>query len=131
MINEGLTDKSMDCFGKAAGLFERTVNDFPGCEPAAKAYRSAGDCYRKLGEYNKSIHWYQKVVDEYPNFETAWNALFLVGRNYEELEKSAAIAESEADVKIKAAYEKLLRDYPRCKAAKYAGFWLSRHSGSQ
>jgi TolA-binding protein len=109
-------------------IFERVAREFPGTTPVPKACRSAGDCYRKLGEYEESIRCYKKVVDDYPDFETAWNALFQIGRNYEDLKKSGAIAKSEVDAKIKAAYEQLLEKYPSCPGARHARRWLSRYN---
>lgn len=95
---------------------------------AIDGYYYAGGCYGKLGKYTKSTQCYQKVVDGCPDYEYAWNAQFMVGRNYEELRESGAISESEADTKIKTAYEQLLRKYPNCSAAKPAMDWLSRHN---
>jgi TolA-binding protein len=123
--NEG---RSRDSFGKAAEIFERVIDEYPGCDVMPRAYRSAGDCYRKLGDYEKSIQFYQKVVDDYPRFRTAWNALFLVGRNYEDLKRVGSLAKSEADLKTKAAYERLLEEYPTCPGANHARRWLSRYN---
>jgi TolA-binding protein len=126
-INEGQTNESPHAFQRAAEIFERVTNDFAGSDPVAKACRSAGDCYRKTGDYQTSITWYQRVVDDYPSFRGAGNALFMVGRNYEELGKSGVIAKPQADAKIRAAYERLLDRYPGCQGARYARLWLSGH----
>ncbi|MHC4157003.1 MAG: tetratricopeptide repeat protein [Planctomycetota bacterium] len=125
--NQGLESEASRCFRKAALIFERVMARFPGSDAVPRALRCAGDCYRKLGEYEESIRCYQKIVDDHPSFETAWNALFLVGRNYEDLKKSGAIAKSDADLKIKAAYEQLLEEYPSCPGARHARRWLSRY----
>ena len=118
--HEGLTDKSKDCFQKAATIWETVINEHPSFIEIPKVCCWAGDCYRKLGKYEKSIVCYQKVADDYPGYGMAWNALFLVGRNYENLKKSGAISKSEADSKTRAAYKQLLERYPDCKAAKIA-----------
>ena len=105
------------------------MNELPAsidATPHACCY--AGDCYRKLGEYEKSIEYYERIVDDYSGDRMAWNALFLVGLNYEELKKSGSLWKSEADLKIKAAYQQLLEKYPDCKAAGHARRWLSRHN---
>jgi tetratricopeptide (TPR) repeat protein len=126
--NEGLESEARDCFQEATTIFEKVIDQLPRSVVTPRAYRSAGDCYRKLGEYEESIRCYQKIVDDHPGFETAWNALFLVGRNYEDLKKSGAIAKSEVDAKIKAAYEELLEKYPSCPGARHARRWLSRYN---
>lgn len=104
--------------------------DFPpGTELSSKAvegYYYAAGCYGQLDLYEKSIQCYQRVVDDCPDYELAWNAQFLVGRNYESLKKSGVLTESQANPKIRAAYERILQAYPDTKAAKYAQKWLSR-----
>ncbi|MHC4387745.1 MAG: tetratricopeptide repeat protein [Planctomycetota bacterium] len=125
--NEGLESQAMGCFREAAATFQKLIDQFPRSVVIPRACRSAGDCYRKLQEYEESIRCYQKIVDDHPGFETAWNALFLVGRNYEDLKKSGAIAKSEADSKTKAAYEQLLEKYPSCPGVRHARRWLSRY----
>ncbi|MHC4154168.1 MAG: tetratricopeptide repeat protein [Planctomycetota bacterium] len=125
--NEGLESQAMGCFREAAATFQKVIDRFPRSVVIPRVCRSAGDCYRKLGEYEESIRCYHKIVDDHPGFETAWHALFLVGRNYEDLKKSGAIAKSEADVKIKAAYEQLLEKYPSCPGVRHARRWLSRY----
>ncbi|MHC4475273.1 MAG: tetratricopeptide repeat protein [Planctomycetota bacterium] len=125
---EGLSYQAADCFKKAAAIFGKVMNEFPGANVAAKSCSSGGDCYRKLGQYEDSIRCYQKVVDDYPGFKTAWNALFLIGLNYEDLKKHDAIAKSEADAKIRAVYEQLLEKHPSCTGADHARQWLSSYS---
>ena len=125
---EGLTGKSRDYFQKAAAIWEAVVNEHPGFFETAKVCCWAGDCYRKLGEYEKSITYYQKVADDYPGYNMAWNALFMVGRSYENLKESGVLSTSEADSRTRAAYEQLLARYPDCKAARIASRWLSRHN---
>ena len=51
----------------------------------------------------------------------------MIGRNYEDLKKSGAISEAEADTKIRAVYGQLVEKYPNCPVAKTAGQWLSDH----
>jgi tetratricopeptide (TPR) repeat protein len=127
-VNKDLSDQAEGCFQKAALVFDRVANEFPGADIVPKALRSAGDCYRKLGRYDESTRCFQKLVDDYPGFETAWNALFTIGRNYEDLKQSGAISKSDADLKMKAAYAELLKEYPSCPGTKHARRWLSRHN---
>ncbi|MHC4867871.1 MAG: tetratricopeptide repeat protein [Planctomycetota bacterium] len=127
-VNKDLTEQAEGCFQNAALVFEMVANEFPGAGEVPKALRSAGDCHRKLGRYDESTRCFQKVVDDYPDFETAWNALFQIGRNYEDLKESGAISKSEADSKVRAVYEQLLRKHPSCPGAKHARRWLSRRN---
>jgi len=124
---EGLDNQAKDSFQKALAIYEMVKNRVPGYVATADTLCWTGACYRALGEYEKSIECYQKVVDDYPSYHMAWNALFLVGRNYEELKKSGAISPSEADPKIKAAYQQLLEKYPDSKPSAIAQNWLNKN----
>jgi len=124
---KGLSSQARDCSQKAAAIFEMVISGFSDPVWTPRACCWAGDCYNKLGEYGRSIDCYQKTVDDYPGYSLAGHALFMVGRNYESMEKSGLISKSEADLKIRAVYEQLLEKYPACKMAKYVRHWLSRH----
>lgn len=87
-----------------------------------------GQYYRKNGDYEKSNSYYQKVVDEFPQYHLSWNALFVIGDNYQKLSELGVISKTEANQKTIAAYQKLLQDYPDCKAAKVAQNWLNKNS---
>lgn len=124
---QGLSGQARDYFRRAAAVWETVLSKFSGAGVIPQACSWAGDCYRKLGEYQKSTVCYQKIVSEYPNSRMASNAQFLVGRNYEDMHKSGVISDSEAETKVKAAYQQLLQNYPDCKAARYVQSWLISH----
>ena len=126
---EGLEAEARDSFTKALIVWERIITQLPESQSIGlkHAYFFSAVCYRRLGKYEKSIEYYQEVVDNRPDYPYAWDALFRVGRNYENLKGSGLISESEADAKIRAAYEQLLAKYPDCKAAKAAQSWLEEN----
>jgi tetratricopeptide (TPR) repeat protein len=120
--------KPEEYYRKALAILERIIKELPPSATTANAYNFAADCYRRLGQYEKAIEYYQKIVDNWPDYEYAWNALFLLGRSYEDLKESGVISKSQADPKIKAAYEQLLKKYPDCKAARIARRWLNQYN---
>jgi tetratricopeptide (TPR) repeat protein len=113
-------------FQKAATICEKILSKNPSDNLAVlQTYCCAGDCYRKLGEYDKSTVCFKKVVSNYPAHSITWKALFLTGRNYQDLKKAGAISAAEADQNTKAAYEQLLVSYSNSKAAESAYQWLN------
>jgi TolA-binding protein len=112
---------------KAADIWEMVAKQSPSLTNTADGYSWAGHCYRELGQYAKAIECYQKVVDNFPEHRLASNDLFLIGRCNEDMKKSGLIPESEANLKIKAAYKLLLEKYPNCKAAGIAQDWLNKN----
>jgi TolA-binding protein len=117
---EGIEEKAKDHFGKAARIWDRLINEFPESPYIPEAACWAGDCYFSIDKYEDSKRCFQKVVDNYPQYEYAWHAQFKIGRCYEELKNTGAIESSIADAQIKAACEQLLIKYPNCDAAESA-----------
>ncbi|HBG28634.1 MAG: hypothetical protein A2Y10_00060 [Planctomycetes bacterium GWF2_41_51] len=112
---------------EAIDISEKIVNNLPQSSATPNAHSSIGDIYRRLGEYQKSLIYYQKIVDEYPNFDQAWNVLFMIGRNYNNLKEKGIISAEEANEKTHAVYALLLNKYPDCKAAASAKEWIEHH----
>ncbi|NIT58704.1 MAG: tetratricopeptide repeat protein [Aliifodinibius sp.] len=125
--DEGQHIQATQYHQKAITEWEKIITELPESMTTAWAYNFAADCYRRLGQHQKAIEYYQTVVDDWPDYDFAWDALFRIGRNYEALDKSGLMSTAEANPKIRAVYEQVLEKYPDCKAAKYARRWLTRH----
>jgi TolA-binding protein len=127
--SQGLDEQARWYYQKTITECERILNQLPETHYiTAEACYFLGVCYERLGQLEEAIEFYQKVVDKWPDFKYAWNALFLVGLNYEKLKNLGLIPEAKADAKTKVAYERLLKDYPTCTAANIARQWLSRQA---
>ncbi len=119
-------NQAKDLYGRAAKVWDRLINELPDSSLVPEACCWAGDCYHdKLNKYEDSIRCFQKVVDKYPKYQHASHAQFTVGRCYEALKETGAVDKAVADEKIKAAYEKVIQNYPDCQAATYVNNWLS------
>ena len=126
---QGLDTQAMTYFEKAAATCEKVTLEQAKEENVTEhSYYFWGDCCRKLGRYAESIQHYQKLADDYPDYRMAWDALFMVGRNYQKMAKEGLIAKSEAKASTTAAYQQLIESYPDCMAAKAAQRWLNRNT---
>jgi len=125
--NTGQTDQSQEGIIRALKVWQAVVERLPQYRLAGEACIYVGDCCRLLGEYDRAIEYYQKVVTDYPDFEYVWHAQFMSGRCFEKSKQAGLINEIEADEQIRNAYETVLADDPDCPAAKAAGNWLKRH----
>jgi tetratricopeptide (TPR) repeat protein len=125
---KGQTAAARECLQKAIPIWEKVVNEHPasGVEPQVCCW--LGDSYERMGNFQKSNGYFQKIVDSYPAHEMVWNALLKIGRNYEALLKTGILSKSEAEPKIRAAYQQIIDKYPDCAAVNYARKWLSRNS---
>ena len=111
----------------AISIYERVINEFEYSGFSGSAYFRAGLLYaQELGEYEKGIDYFQAAVDSRPVYAHAWAAQFLVGRYYEKLRDTGAVAEPEANALAKAAYEAVLEDYPDSYWAENAQLKLDR-----
>ena len=123
-VNEGLDGQAKEKFAKAVVVWERIIQELPPSSITPQAYDFTGDAYRRLAKYDKAIEYYTIVVDNWPDYEYAWCAQFRIGRCYEHLKYSGAMAKAEADAQITAAYERVLQNYPYCPSANAARDWL-------
>jgi len=118
------------CYLKSLVILEKILNDFPSNSYAPEVCSWAALCHRLLENYQQSIYYNQKIVDEHPDYRMAGNALFSVGHNYEKLKESGDLTESKADLKTKTAYEQLLEEYPGSQHAQYARNWLDQYNSN-
>jgi len=125
--SKGLDSQAKDYFQKAVTIWEIGVNKLPNFAVLPGSCCWAGDSYRELGEYEKSIACFEKVISDHPDYEFVWHALFTIGQNYESLGQSGSISQSEAETKIKAAYQLVLEKYPGCPVAEYVQSWMANN----
>jgi hypothetical protein len=81
-----------------------------------------------MGRYEDSLRCFQTVVDNYPSYEYAWHAEFIVGSIYQRMKFAGILPESEADSKTKVAYQEVISKWPGCNAVENAQKWLNEHN---
>jgi len=119
--------KAKNNFLKTLDIWKRITKEMPAsANRLAKTYFGSAVCYEKLGNYEKAIEHYEKVVETCPDYKLAWKAQFMAGRYYEKLGQTGAMSKLKAKSKTTIAYRQLLAKYPDCKAAKAARIWLSK-----
>jgi len=124
---DNLFDQSRYYFRKVVEIWQTITQRFAASVITPESCCWAGDSYRKLGEYGKSTECFQRVVDNHAGYKHIWHALFTMGLNYESLKEAGAISQSQADLKIKAAYQQVLENYPGCPAAEYVQSWMANN----
>lgn len=125
---KGRIEQANQYYLKAIAECERVRTQFPFIPyTTPESWYFTGVCYARMGQHETALEYYRKVVNDWPKFDHAWDALFKIGRVYESLRESGAMSRSEANPKIRAAYQQLVEEYPGCNAVKAAQQWLSRH----
>ncbi len=127
--NEGLEAQAKENFEKTLTVLEKIITQLPPSEPnTPHAYLFAGECYRRLGEHEKAVEYFQQVVDDWPDYQYACNAQCIIGECYEKLRDSGALPQSEANPLIEQAYQAVIEKYPDCSLAGHAHLKLSKLS---
>lgn len=118
---EGLEEQATDYYRKAITLREKIIQELPLSDLVPKAYYTAAVIYsQELHEYKKGIEYYQKIVDNWPDYKYACDAQYSIGRYYERLRDSGGMSAAEANPNIEAAYQAVVEKYPDSDSAKYA-----------
>ena len=130
--NVALPESAVQDHQKVIQVLETVIRKLPpNAIDTPIACHMAGESYQQIGQPQKAIECYQRVCDNWPAYAYAWHLQYLIGRTYEGLKEAGTIAPSDADPKIKAAYENLVAKYPACPAAKPARSRLARLAQSQ
>lgn len=118
---EGFEEQARNYYRKAITLREKIIQELSPSAFTAPAYYTAAVIYsQELHEYSEAIEYYQKVVDNWPDYKYAWHAQYFIGMYYEKLRDSGGISASKANPKIEAAYRAVIENYPDSSSAKHA-----------
>lgn len=118
--SRGLPTEAAANFTKAIAVWERIITRLPESDTTGDAHTFSGDCYRRLGQYGEAVGCYQEVVDNWPDHTYAWYAQFMIARCYMKSANSGSISMTEAIEQARLACEKVIANYPNCKAVKAA-----------
>ena len=74
----------------------------------------------KKQKYEKARQCYQIVLDIWPESEQAGHCQYMIARCYAKLISTGVVSETEAELQMQAAYQKVLTGYPDSPAARAA-----------
>lgn len=116
---QGRPEAVKDYCRRAIEKWQITINELPPTPRyTERAWYFTGVVYRRhLGEPQKALPYYQKVVEAWPDYEYAWSAQAMTGLCYEMLVRSGRMTEQEAQPKIEQAYRAVVEKYSNCPLA--------------
>jgi tetratricopeptide (TPR) repeat protein len=123
----GYEEQAKVCLERAQKALEIVVDRLPKFRPSNEATLYLADCHRLLGHSEQALAYYQKVVDEYPNFEYVWNAHFQIGDMNYKLKLKNIIPSQIANPIIIREFETILEKYPDSPVARAASQWLQEN----
>jgi TolA-binding protein len=102
-------------FEKAIALGERIISQLsPSSKDAAVHFFLAVIYYENMADYERALFYLQKVVEEWPDYEFACYAQFLIAQSYAQLERTGHISKNDAAEAIRQACRQLFESYPDC-----------------
>jgi TolA-binding protein len=113
-------NQAKDIYGVSVKICDRLISEMPDYSLAPETCRWAGYCCFRLGKFEDSIGYFQKVIDDYPHDEYAWSAQCWLGDCYERLKISGAMPEPNVTDQMEAAYQAVIEKYPDCPSVGYA-----------
>lgn len=117
--------QAKDLFGRAAEICDIFIDEMPNHCLVPEACFWTGHCYLRLGESQESLRRFQKVIDDYPQYEYVWSAQWFISECYEQLKLSAALPEPNATAQMELAYQKIIENYPACPVFGHACLGLA------
>jgi len=105
--NQGQEAEAKEHFRKAISVLKRIIQELPASDTTPQGYCSVALCYYHLAEYEKAIDYCKKTVDNWPHYNYAWYAQFLIADCYEKLANSGRIPTADAAAQIRQACERL------------------------
>jgi tetratricopeptide (TPR) repeat protein len=115
-MQEGFIEKADMSYDKAIHLWQHNIEHADPHYQCLSYYNSA-DVYQKMRKEKEAIFCFQQVIEKWPDFEHAWNALYQIAVCYDRLYRRGELSNEEARQQIIEICSKLEKQYPNSKAA--------------
>jgi TolA-binding protein len=126
-------DKAEQYFLGAEDVFQRmAANNLQDGSDAVYIYYYAACNQQQLKQWNNALKNYQKVVDNWPEFEQDQNIQSKIALCYEKLVSSGQILEEQANPLIEQSYRDIINKYPYSSLSTDALFklgWINFNKG--
>jgi len=128
---EGLFSQAKQNFEKAIAIGERIISQFtPSAKDAAVHFFLATIYYENMADYELALFHFQKVLNDWPDYDYAWYAQFMIAKSYAQLERTGRLTRQEAVAPIRQACGELFDNYPDCPVIDHAEKFLELWSDS-
>ncbi len=116
---DGLNKFKESKIKEASWAFSSFIQKYPTSPKIPNALFWLGNSFYALGNCEKALNPYDRVVKQYPSFDKASEAMLTISNCYQELNK---------EKQSKETLENLIREYPNTDAAKEAKTRLSKQT---
>jgi outer membrane protein assembly factor BamD (BamD/ComL family) len=116
LISQGGREEGRQNLSRAIEIWESVRTQSADSLHQAHAFYYSAAAYHKIGRYEDALACYQHLVDQWPGYEKAWYAQFMIAQCSEELARQNKLPLESAN----AAYQRVIDKYPDSSAAKLA-----------
>jgi len=123
---QGNPDSAKEHFERSAGVWQRiTENNLQTGKNDAYLYFYAAANYHHLRRLDEAIEIYQKILDDWPDFEYGCGVQSAIGWCYEKMRDSNEVPKEAINPLIEEAYKAVLDNYEGCKTSIGAAYRLA------
>lgn len=127
-VNVNDAENAKTSLMNAIDIWRMNINRMNDSRHRCLAYYHTGHTYAKLDQYTQAVDCFQHVVNEWPQFDRAWNAQFMIIVSLDQLCQKGLISFSEAKARIVEANRILQEYYPNCKTKTVADEFAKAYS---
>jgi TolA-binding protein len=121
IATEGRPEIVKSYYRRAIEKWEIIISQLPvSADITPIAYTFASEAYDCIGDSKKALEYFSIVAEQYPAYQHADYALFMVSRTWQRLHEQGVATESQAWPMIVQASETLLNRYPHSEYARIA-----------
>lgn len=125
------SEKAKIFYSKALSIWDNNINQIEDSRHRCLAYYYSAVAYQNTGEMDKAMQFYDIVVTQWPDYEKAWDAQFMIVRICRDLRREGKLAKASADPIIRSGCVNVLQRYPQCPVAGIAQRWLEEEANTQ
>ena len=97
LVKDGKKEKGWDAFQRAIDIWRNNTDQIEDSRHRCLAFYYSAVAYQNTGEMDKAVQFYNTVVTQWPDYEKAWDAQFMIVRICRDLRREGKLAKAQAD----------------------------------
>jgi len=112
---------------RAVEVWEKNLTSYADSGYQCLMYFFMAGAYQRMESYETAIHYYQKVIHEWPQFEKNWFAQYMIVECNDDMFIKEMMTEEDAKIRVIEACRELLDRYPDCKVSEFVQGMLRKY----
>jgi len=112
---------------RAVEVWEKNLTSYADSGYQCLMYFFMAGAYQRMESYETAIHYYQKVIHEWPQFEKNWFAQYMIVECNDDMYIKEMLTEEDAKIRVIEACRELLEHYPDCKVSEFVQGMLTNY----